>query len=138
MCRPLSNVRHACQQAQHVHLWGLGGLGAYSGNLRVFPGGEYRNSYVPTTSRPHADLPTDHGRIGKPGHELQPDLQLVRVRIAAIYRLKDSNWVESTIRHEHLGSVVGGVILKKFILNNCSSWHPEANHKNLTSRSMTA
>jgi hypothetical protein len=65
----------------------------------------------------YADLPTVHGWIGEAGHEFQPDLQLVRVRIAAIYRLKDSGWVESPVRHEHLGSVVGGVMLMKFTLN---------------------
>lgn len=43
---------------------------------------------------------------------MQPDLQIVRVRITAIYRLKDSGWVVSPVRHEYLGSVVGRVILE--------------------------
>lgn len=39
-------------------------------------------------------------------------MQLVRVRIAVIYRLKDGSWVVIPRRHEHLGGVIGVVILE--------------------------
>lgn len=60
----------------------------------------------------YADQTTLDRWISETRHKYQSNLQLVRVRIAAIYWLEESGWVESPVRHEHLGSVVDGIILE--------------------------
>jgi hypothetical protein len=109
---------HPCQQADYVTV----GAWKYSGQLTTVVGRrvpEFIHSSISCLL--YADLPTVLFSlalvwIGKAGHEHQPDLQLVRVRIAPIYWLKKSGCV-LPVRHEHLGSIVVGVILMKFILS---------------------
>ena len=85
----------------------------------------------------NTDLSIVLWRSSESRHELQLDLEFVRVWITAIYWLKDSSWVVSPISHEHLSSVVGRVILMKCILNIVRRTAYKQNEK-LTSRSITA
>lgn len=71
------------------------------------------SKFIRVYRQPYADLATIDWRIGEAGHEFQLDLQGIRFWIAAIYRLKSTGWMVGSIRHEHLGSVIGRVILKK-------------------------
>jgi hypothetical protein len=109
---------HPCQRADYVTV----GAWTYSGQLTTVVGRRVSEFIHSGISRfLYADLPTvlfslALVRIGKAGHEYQPDLQLVRIRIAPIYRLKKSGCV-LPVGHEHFSSIVIGVKLMKFILS---------------------
>jgi len=109
---------HPCQQADYV----IVGAWKYSGQLTTVVGRRVSEFiYSGISCFLYADLPTvlfslALGWIGKALQEYQPDLQRIRVRIAPIYWLKKGGCI-LPVRQEHLGSIVVGVILMKFILS---------------------
>ena len=111
---------HPCQQADYATV----GAWKYSGQLTTVVGRRV-SEFIRSGCIPYADLPAvlfglalawGVVWVGKAGQEYQPDLQRVRVRIAPIFWLKNGG-CEEPVRQEHLGSIVGGVILMKFILS---------------------